>query len=121
MWIKFDAGDVDADLSCDHELCENQCSKSYSFLECVNESTSIFSSMYDREKYGIGVPNMMQLSVCWFHENGHSESPSSLMGIISIKFMCVLVSSSASLSHPVHHFHLTWTMHWDRLEAPLWP
>ena len=47
MWIKFDAGDVDADLSCDHELCENQCSKSYSFLECVNESTSIFSSMYD--------------------------------------------------------------------------
>jgi len=59
MWIKFDAGNIRADLSCDYELRGNWYSKSFSFLECVNESTSIVSITYDCEKCGIRVPNMI--------------------------------------------------------------
>jgi hypothetical protein len=59
MWIKFDPGNVHADLSCDYELHKNRCSKSCSFLERVNESTFIVSITYDCEKHGVRVLNMM--------------------------------------------------------------
>ena len=60
-------------------------------------------------KCGLRVLNMMQLSICWFHEKWHRLSPTSLMGINSVKFMCVLVSSSALLcAPPPSHLDYTW-------------